>query len=61
VKGQWALGQPHAILRAKVLTALVLFSRTRIRASLGAGMAQVEARAIRRGPHDLEDRQGVHV
>jgi ornithine carbamoyltransferase len=44
-KRQRALGQPHPVLRDKVLAMLFFFSSTRTRASFEAGMAQLGGHA----------------
>jgi ornithine carbamoyltransferase len=46
LKRKRALGEPHAILRDKVLTMLFFYSSTRTRASFEAGMAQLGGHAM---------------
>lgn len=46
LKLQQALGEPHPLLRDKVLTMLFFFSSTRTRASFEAGMAQLGGHAM---------------
>src|SRR5204862_368744 len=45
LKRKRALGEPHALLRDKVLALLFFFSSTRTRASFEAGMAQLGGHA----------------
>ena len=46
LKRKRALGEPHAVLRDKVLTMLFFYSSTRTRASFEAGMAQLGGHAM---------------
>ena len=46
LKRKRAVGEPHALLRDKVLTMLFFFSSTRTRASFEAGMAQLGGHAM---------------
>lgn len=46
LKLQQAMGEPHPLLRDKVLTMLFFFSSTRTRASFEAGMAQLGGHAM---------------
>jgi N-acetylornithine carbamoyltransferase len=46
LKRKSALGEPHALLRDKVLAMLFFFSSTRTRASFEAGMAQLGGHAM---------------